>query len=363
MPRWIHRNTLAAIVAAALLAPPVPALSAELEELATLVEKWLASPHADYHAQSFTYWNDEGEVPVTCAACHSQPGFLDFLGADGSAPGAVDAPAAINAPVGCAVCHVSEAHALDSVTYPSGIVVDGLGASATCSVCHQGRASGDAVAAATATLGADEVSADLRFVNVHYGVAAAVIHGAEVRAGFHYPDRSYAGRFAHAPGVRTCVECHDPHTTRVDTATCATCHEGVDDIRAIRLGRTDYDGDGDVSGGVHAEIAGLQAQLYGAIRAYAAEIAGTPIAYVDRFPYFFADPDGDGEVAPEDAVMPNRYQSWTPRLLGAAYNYQVAAKDPGGYVHNPDYLLQLLHDSIEDLAQAVDLDPRAIRRP
>ncbi|WP_349367701.1 polyheme membrane-associated cytochrome C [Salinarimonas sp.] len=361
MPRRIIRTMLAATLGVALVSPP--AASTELDQLAAIVEAWLASPHADYHSPSFTHWNEDGAVPATCAACHSQPGFLDYLGADGGPAGSVEGPAAINAPVGCAVCHVSEAHALDAVPFPSGVVVEGLGASATCTVCHQGRASGDTVAAATAGLDADAVSADLRFVNVHYGVAAAVIRGAQVRGGFHYPDRAYAGRFEHAPGVRTCVECHSPHTTRVDTASCATCHDGASDIRAIRLGRTDYDGDGDVSGGVRAEILGLHALLYRGIRAYAAEVAGTPIVYVDRFPYFFADPDGDGAIAPEEAVMPNRYQSWTPRLLEAAYNYQVAAKDPGGYVHNPDYLLQLLHDSVQDLATTVDLDTQTLRRP
>lgn len=54
---------------------------------------------------------------------------------------------------------------------------------------------------------------------------------------------------------------------------------------------------------------------------------------------------------------------WTPRLLKAAYNYQVAKKDPGGYVHNPTYLLQLLYDSLDSLSQQVDLDMTALRRP
>jgi hypothetical protein len=61
--------------------------------------------------------------------------------------------------------------------------------------------------------------------------------------------------------------------------------------------------------------------------------------------------------------LPNRYQSWTPRLLQAAYNYQVAKKDPGGYVHNPAYLLQLLHDSLESLSERVEIDMGRLRRP
>lgn len=35
--------------------------------------------------------------------------------------------------------------------------------------------------------------------------------------------------------------------------------------------------------------------------------------------------------------------------MKAAHNVQLHSKDPGGYVHNFDYLAQLLIDSIEDL--------------
>ena len=351
----------AAILTLSLLCGPAAAQADDA--LAALVEAGLASPHGDYHSPSFTYWNREGAVPQACATCHSQPGFIDFLGADGTAPGAIDGPAAVNAPIGCASCHTGAAHALDGVTFPSGVAVDGLAASARCSVCHQGRQSGDAVAAATAPLGEDEVSADLAFINIHYGVAAAVMHGADVRGGYHYPGRTYAGRFHHVPSANTCVACHDPHTTAVETSSCLSCHRGVDDVRAIRTRHGDFDGDGDAAGGIHSEIEGLRAKLFDAIRAYAAEVAGAPIGYGSRFPYFFADPDGDGRVTPEDSVMENRYRNWTPRLLKAAYNYQVATKDPGGFVHNPAYLLQLLHDSLASLSEQVAFDAGAIRRP
>ena len=45
----------------------------------------------------------------------------------------------------------------------------------------------------------------------------------------------------------------------------------------------------------------------------------------------------------------NRYATWSPRLLRGAYNYQYAAKDPGGYAHNGKYVLQILYDALEDL--------------
>lgn len=334
------------------------------DALSALVDAWLASPHGNYHSPSFTYWNKDGAVPVQCAACHSQPGFLDYLGADGSAPGVVDAPAAINAPIGCASCHATAAHALDSVKFPSGVTVDGLGASATCNVCHQGRSSTDAVVAATEALEEDAVSPTLGFINVHYGVAAAVSQGSQVRGGYQYPGRSYAGRFFHVPSASTCVDCHEPHSTTVELEPCLVCHRGVEDIRAIRMRHADFDGDGNAGGGIHSEIMGLHGKLLDAIKTYASDVAGAPIGYgKGTFPYFFADANADGEIGPDEAVFPNRYQNWTPRLLKAAYNYQVAAKDPGGYVHNPSYMLQLLHDSLESLSERVEIDMAGLKRP
>lgn len=348
---------------ATFVAIALPVLAQDRSDLPRLTEEWLASPHGDHKSLAFTNWNKEGEVPLACAACHSQPGFIDWLGADGSAPGVVDHPAAINAPIGCASCHTSAAHALDSVPFPSGVTVQGLGSSALCTVCHQGRQSGDNVMAATKDLDDDTVSPDLTFLNVHYGVAAAVIQGAEVRGGFHYPGKSYVGRFAHVPSANTCVACHDAHSTAVATEGCQTCHRGVEGFRDIRTRHQDFDGDGSTAGGIHAEINGLHSQLYAAIQAYGAAVSTAPIGYASgRFPYFFNDTDADGQISPEEAVFPNRYQSWTPRLLKAVYNYQIVQKDPGGYVHNSAYVLQLLYDSLESLSERVDVEMSKLRR-
>ncbi len=54
------------------------------------------------------------------------------------------------------------------------------------------------------------------------------------------------------------------------------------------------------------------------------------------YPYYF---DDAGE----------RYATWTPSLVKAAYNYQYSQKDPGAFAHNGKYVLQFLYDGIEDL--------------
>ena len=98
------------------------------------------------------------------------------------------------------------------------------------------------------------------------------------------------------------------------------------------------------------EIYTLHEELYTAIQQYAQDVTGTPIVYSDAaYPYFFIDKNENGTADPDEAAFPNRFNTWTPRLLKAAYNYQYVAKDPGGYVHNPKYLLQVLYDSLADL--------------
>jgi len=341
-----------------------PGHAQEETSLTDIIEAWLASPHAQRDSESFVHWNEDGAVPERCATCHSGPGLIDFLGGDGTAAGVVDHPAPTGALVDCAACHNRAASVLDAVTFPSGETVTGLGSSAICAVCHQGRQSTDSVNTAVADGDADAVNPELGFVNVHYRASAATLLGGTVRGGYQYDGKSYFGRFAHVPEFNTCTSCHNAHSTEVAVAECSTCHQGMDDPKGIRIQSVDFDGDGDVSEGIHAEITSLHAKLGEVINVYARDVAGSAVVYDSHaYPYFFADTDADGEVDEGEAAYPNRYQSWTPRLLKAAYNYQFVAKDPGGYTHNPKYILQLLYDSLEDLGMATEVDMAGLSRP
>jgi predicted Zn-dependent protease len=142
-----------------------------------------------------------------------------------------------------------------------------------------------------------------------------------------------------------CADCHDVHALTVKVETCATCHQGVEseeDLHSIRLSPDDFDGDGDTTEGMAGEVETMQEALYEAIQDYAAENADTAdIVYnAGRYPYWFT---GEEE----------RYATWTPRLLRAAYNYQYVTKDPGAFAHNGKYILQVLYDNLEDLGADV----------
>jgi len=334
-------------------------------------EAWVASPHADITSRAFTNWsgNDPAVVPVSCAKCHSGNGFHDFLGVDGSAFGVVDEPAH-PAVITCTTCHNDVTATKTDVRMPSGAVLTNLGGEAVCMECHQGRQSGVSVAASIERAGVDhDAIMDAQgFLNIHYYAAAATLYGSEATGGFEYPGKYYEPRFEHVTGYNTCQSCHDPHSLQIDVLSCSTCHIGVEtvaDLRTIRMPGSfaDYDGDGDTTTGIYYEIYNMRSLLFELIQAYARDVVGAPIGYADGNPYFFNDLDGDGVISAAEWNRGNAYASFTPRLLAAAYNYQVTKKDPGAYAHNAKYTIQLIYDSIEDLAGALNANVNAGTRP
>jgi hypothetical protein len=200
----------------------------------------------------------------------------------------------------------------------------------------------------------DEVLEGLGFKNVHYFAAGATLFGDEAQGAYQYEGQEYVGRNEHVGGFDTCTECHSTHELEVEFAECADCHEGVEtaeDLETIRVSETDYDGDGDVTEGIAGEIDTMAEALMVAIQAYANNNAATDSIVYDShgYPYFFIDTNGDGEATPDEANYGNRYVTWTPDLLRAAYNYQYSQKDPGAYAHNAQYVMQVLYDSLADM--------------
>jgi len=334
--------------------------------LESFYEAWEGSGHADADAQAFVHWDDDGEISTRCARCHSTPGYLDYLGEDGSDFGTVDAAAPLGTTVNCDACHNDTATSLDTVEFPSGLSITTEDNAARCMVCHQGRASGLTVENAIAEAGVPDmntISEELGFINQHYYAAAASLYGAEVNGGYHYEGKVYQLQNVHVPGFDTCTSCHNPHTLEIEIASCTECHdvEDVEDLRDIRMqgSLVDFDGDGDTREGLAFEIETMQELAWEAIQAYAVEVAGTPLGRGDGYPYFFIDTDGDGEISEEEGVRDNAYNAWTGNLVQATYNYQVSLSDPGSYAHNAVYHIQLLYDAIDalnaEISEPIDL--------
>lgn len=332
--------------------------------LADYYEKWVSSPHAKTDAEAFKHWDAEGKIPASCAQCHSTLGYIDFVGGDGTAAGKVEDDKPIGGVINCNGCHNPVASELQTVSFPSGLTVQGMGDSTRCMVCHQGRAStvqvNAAIEKAKLTTDLDTPSKDLRFINIHYFAAAATIYGSDAQGGYQYEGKSYQRRFTHVDGYNTCAGCHNPHTLEVKVEECTTCHEDVkskEDLKNIRMqgSLSDYDGDGNIVEGVSDEIVGMQESLMASIQKYATDVVKAPIAYSETaYPYFFNDKNTNGKVDDDEAKSDNGYASFTARLLQAAYNYQVSVKDPGKYAHNAAYIIELLYDSTESLNSKVE---------
>ena len=335
---------------------------------------WWGSGHADVNSISFTNWNDSDpqEVPVTCAKCHSGRSFIDYLGQDGSTPFSVDGPGPVESVVSCMVCHNEKADALELANFPSGAEVNMGSGNALCGSCHSGLSAGGRVDTVMGEFEDDEVVSETRLITPHYAFAAATWLGTEARGGYEYSGKAYVGRFEHAQGVETCTQCHDPHSLRIrkdydkiDVNLCSACHSnvtGYSDYRDVFVDGVDYDGDGVVEG-VYHEIEGMREILNQSIQRYAATQLGQPIGWADQFPYQFNDTNADGIISADEAAVPNAFTTFTPRLMRAAFNYQFSKKDPAGYVHNGKYMLQLLYDSIGDLATVIGAPDVTLVRP
>lgn len=347
---------------------PVAPLQEEepMDPLANLeipyVDQWVNSAHAAIDTDAFRHWDedDPAEIPTSCAKCHSTSGYQDYLGADGTEDGVVDAAVPVGEVVACVACHNDATSQKTSVVMPSGLELTGLGDESRCMECHQGRESKVSVdkrIADAAVENDDTISEGLSFRNIHYFAAGATRFGADINGVFEYPDKEYAGFFEHVDEASICSDCHGAHSLQLDTALCVECHEEIEDsedIRDIRYTFADYNGNGDDEEGVYYEIASMKEALYEAIVSYASETVGTGIFYDSHsYPYFFTDTNGNGIGDPEEVDRSNGYSTWTPRLLQAAYNYQYVSKDPGAFAHNAPYILQVLYDSLEDLGADV----------
>lgn len=304
------------------------------------------SGHDDAGSDVFRHWDHEvppQEVPASCAQCHGSPGFAQW-----ALDGTVDSGFRPLSVVGCIACHEDDDlysntdtryqsglnTAMDPVPFPSGDTADLGNSSNVCMGCHQGRSSGPDV---QTEIDASDVHT---FINVHYYPAAASFFGADVRGGYEWPGETYAGAVswpgAHSgDGFTTCTGCHmvgGSHTWEVELDDCSDCHGDVGF-------KEDFGGS---AGANYTTIQDMLDDLYTAIQAYATGTIGTGIFYDDHaYPYFFKE-GGAAEFL-------NRYDVFDDDLLAAAYNYQFGKKEPCGYIHNADYIMQILYDSIDAL--------------
>ncbi|NTV38169.1 MAG: zinc ABC transporter solute-binding protein, partial [Anaerolineales bacterium] len=206
--------------------------------------------HFAGNTEPFRHWDAEGEVPGTCARCHSATGLPEFL-----ANGANVANPIANGFM-CSTCHDGanwpNRYSVASVTFPSGATVSLGGKDADgnwvadesnlCLECHQGRSSTPSVNKALAGKDPETPDPSIRFSNIHYFAAGATLFGTEVQGAYEFEGQTYVGQNIKHP-VNKCKDCHDVHALTVKVETCATCHAGAADPQdpdTYRMDPTDY---------------------------------------------------------------------------------------------------------------------------
>jgi hypothetical protein len=242
------------------------------------------------------------------------------------------------------------------ISYPD------VNGSNVCMTCHVGREVGENIKAIT---DADGV---LSFVNSHYLTAGAQLFG---KSGYTYTGRDYTAPtfFAHdkigtaaAPGTGTngpCIGCHmtsaNKHKftnvsstssgviTGITSTLCATCHTGDLALTPAKLIAEEEE--------YQDALEGLDAALK----------AKGIFFFKGANPYFFKDTNANGLLDPAEAVSTNTYTHWeTPYgaalwrdVMGAAFNLNLLAHDPGGFAHNRFYAKRLIWDSIDFIDDGV----------
>lgn len=330
--------------------------------------QWAASGHGMILDEPWRHWDESGAIgaiprEIACAKCHSAEGFLEYAATEANVN-----PAALPLGLDCSACHsgnpttwsdLATYPALENVLFPSGARQNLMGNSNMCITCHQGRESkvdvdediADCVAdteqmcdadctpmAGAGGAGGASGCEGLGFINIHYYAAGATFFGTDVQGGYEYGGQTYVGQNtfpAHGASLSDCIQCHMQ-------ANPAGAHLFVPEVTGCVAGPCHATGDSfpTLAGPPMANYDAIQAlipALLTEIETYATNVLGESIVYdADSYPYWFNVSDGE------------RYQ-FDATLLKAAYNYQTALKDPGGYIHNGDYIQQILFDSISDL--------------
>lgn len=223
-----------------------------------------------------------------------------------------------------------------TVNYPD------LSGSNVCMACHTGRETGDSIKNSFANF------SSVGFINSHYLAAGGQLFGT---TGYEYAGMNYANPsyFKHdkiglteATSVTKngpCIGCHmtsnNKHLftnvkkddtgaiTEITSKICAECHTGTYALTPAKLTEEEED-------------------YNAAIEAAKAVLATKGIVFSPNYPYWYTTSN-------------TPYRNWAALygkanakdVMGAAFNINLLAHDPGGYAHNRYYVKRLLWDSID----------------
>jgi hypothetical protein len=298
--------------------------------------QWERSFHSKEDDRAFTY--PAGEGHEGCVACHSGGGYIDFTNGVPEEERRVEVQAHT-----CAVCHdphdATNPHQLrtyDEVMLPGDEAPrTGLGSSATCMVCHNGRRSSVDEGLPHYTLGGAAllgINGETYGVNLgnsaHTALTSCVdchmaaTPGVSAHDGILEPGEDKVG--GHTFAVKFVEEGDEDNGFENVVNACVSCHDGLDVLN--RTANGDFDGNGTIEG-VQDETRGLLTILQAALVSFGAVDVG-------HYPYWtYGDLEGEALTSAKNA----------------AWNYQYVLEDASFGIHNTRYLIGLAQLSYNDL--------------
>ncbi len=315
---------------------------------------------------------------ASCAQCHNNQGFIDFVETGASNPDGY----AVSNPISCTGCHNSHRsfdfandgndmalRTLEPVTLmvDAGYTIDSknesdvLGKSNTCVVCHQPRRPGPDPANA-------EFAITSEHWGPHYGTQSTILEGIQ---GFEFSSTGISadGSAGHKTNM-SCVACHMPTVDEghswepadYASTTCTKCHDAKPEVEGYAAGMEALL--------VKVENAVGWEYRYSVVR----DADGVPVLDTDG-DLQFLDADGvvttssskyvievdaDGVKITEEVIgalhdgHPNtgfygRGATFSTDAAGAAWNYLTLTSDSSKGVHNPNYAKALILQSLNAL--------------
>jgi hypothetical protein len=306
---------------------------------------WLAAGH-NFNTTDAAHGAAERSY---CQPCHSGSGFISTYDTDYDTRYGFNAEDPGN--VSCAACHDPHSseneHLIRTLAEVPSTEANGesqilavAGNGQLCVQCHHARRGPD-----------QQILEGYEHFGPHGSPQGDMLAGVTGYEGLN--NFEFTGKFTNHYVIEDgCVSCHmnsipysgaDPeatdtgHSFEATTEACAVCHGEISDFTEI-MASSDFDDDGSVEG-LQLEVMGLMHGLEDALVAAGLDTTGHG-DFESALSATMEDTLADGSQKPENI-----------RLRAGGYNLVFAEADGSHGVHNPEYTVQLLHQSIAFLQE------------
>jgi hypothetical protein len=349
---------------------------------------WAKSGHGDVKGKAWS--TRDFKSNANCLRCHTATGYVNYATSAFTLATSSLAASETYGVLGCNACHTGynfkqSVRQVPQFTAPyngglSPKTFPDAGQSNICIPCHAGRESGDSIKDSASDF------SNTSFKNSHYLTAGGIVFS---KSGYHYGNRNYdsnikndgtANGFRHddlgvGPTGIAAADAYISANNLNSAGPCVVCHLTSEKLGVKTSHRlspfTEYAAGDDALNPVcvtchskrgarsNAKVEWFEGQwkvrINAALDALKDQLALKGIYNNASHPYFYKDPNGDGTLSADEVKRANGYKTWElpygagtgKNTMGAAFNYNLLAHDPGAVAHNRFYSRRLIYDAID----------------